>query len=126
MILGVGTDIVSFTRIQAVHERFGKHFARRLLSDSEMIEYSRHTYPARMLLKRFAAKEALAKAAGHGLRYPLTLRRISVVHDAIGKPCFLFEAELADFLRKMGVVRHHLSISDERDYAVAYVVLETA
>lgn len=124
MILGIGTDIVAFARIEALHEKYGENFAKRVLSASEMSEFYTHANPARLLMKRFAAKEALSKAIGSGMRYPVSLTQISVAHDALGKPAFEFGAELATYLKNMGVSCHHLSISDERDVAVAFVILE--
>ncbi|CAG0985292.1 holo-[acyl-carrier protein] synthase [Gammaproteobacteria bacterium] len=124
MILGIGTDIVAYARIEAMHARYGLRFAQRVLSAAELPHYQNSTQPVRLLMKRFAAKEALAKAAGSGLRHPVTLRRISVTHDALGKPVFEFETELGAHLKKLGVTCHHLSISDEREHAVAFVVLE--
>ncbi len=125
MIFGIGTDIVAFDRIEKLHEKYGSTFAGRVLSQIELPELQNHMQPARLLMKRFAAKEALAKAAGSGLRHPLTLRSVSVSHDSLGKPVFVFDAELAEHFARLGVVRHHLSISDERDHAVAFVVLES-
>jgi len=125
MIFGIGTDIVAYSRIKSMHERHGARAAQRMLSAEEMGEYSTAADPARLLMKRFAAKEALAKAAGTGLRHPLALSNISVTHDALGKPAFVFAAELAAYFVAQGIVRHHLSISDERDSAVAFVVLES-
>jgi holo-[acyl-carrier protein] synthase len=124
MIIGIGTDIVAVARIEAAIVRHGTAFAERILSEQELPEYIAHSYPARFLSKRFAAKEALAKATGQGLRHPVSLRRISVSHDELGKPTFLFDAELSGHLQKLGVTRHHLSLSDERDTAVAFVILE--
>jgi len=124
MILGIGTDIVTLERIAALHERYNERFAQRILSEAEMIEFANHTQPARLLMKRFAAKEALAKAAGTGLRHPVSMSQMSVIHDALGKPGFQFSDELSGHFSKMGVSHHHLSISDERDVAVAFVVLE--
>ena len=124
MIFGIGTDIVAYARIEALHARYGMRFAQRVLSAAELPDYQNSTQPVRLLMKRFAAKEALAKAIGSGLRYPVTLQRISVTHDSLGKPVFEFEAELGAYLKKLGVVRHHLSISDEREHAVAFVLLE--
>lgn len=124
MIFGIGTDIVKVARIEAAATRHGAAFASRILSDRELGEYAAQAHPARFLSKRFAAKEALAKATGHGLRHPVSLRRITVSHDGLGKPIFLFDAQLAAFLQDLGIVRHHLSISDERDAAVAFVILE--
>jgi holo-[acyl-carrier protein] synthase len=124
MIFGIGTDIVTVARIAAAIERHGAAFASRILSDWELAEYATQAHPARFLSKRFAAKEAFAKATGYGLRYPVSLRRITVTHDELGKPTFQFDEELSTFLSGMGVVRHHLSISDEHETVVAFVVLE--
>lgn len=124
MIFGIGTDIVTVARIEAAMARHGTAFAARILSAQEMEEYATQAHPARFLSKRFAAKEALAKATGHGLRQPVSLQRITISHDELGKPLFLFNEELATYLQQQGVTRHHLSISDERDIAVAFVMLE--
>ena len=124
MIIGIGTDIVTVARIEAAMERHGDAFARRILSTPELAEYDASAHRARFLSKRFAAKEALAKASGHGLRHPVSLQRITVSHDELGKPVFLFDEELAAYLSRLGMVRNHLSLSDERDTAVAFVILE--
>jgi holo-[acyl-carrier protein] synthase len=124
MIFGIGTDIVTVARLEAATERHGPAFAERILSESEMQEYTAHACPARFLSKRFAAKEAFSKATGQGLRHPISMRRISVTHDEMGKPTFLFDEELSAYLKQLGIVRHYLSISDERDTAVAFVILE--
>lgn len=124
MIFGIGTDIVTVARIEAAIARHGAAFAERILSAQELPEYSAHAHPARFLSKRFAAKEALAKATGQGLRHPVSLQRISITHDELGKPAFLFDAELSAYLQQLGLTRHHLSLSDERDMVVAFVILE--
>lgn len=124
MIFGIGTDIISVARIEAAVQRHGDAFAKRILSAHEHLELSSQTHPARFLAKRFAAKEAFAKATGHGLRHPVSLQRITVSHDALGKPVFVFDESLADHLAQLGIVRHHLSLSDEKDTAVAFVILE--
>ena len=80
---------------------------------------------ARFLAKRFAAKEAFAKAVGSGLRVPVSLSRISVTHDRLGKPVMQFDETLSLHLARLGINGHHLSISDERDLIVAFVVLES-
>jgi holo-[acyl-carrier protein] synthase len=124
MIFGIGTDIVAFSRIESLHQHYGERFAQRILSKTEMAEFADNASPARLLMKRFAAKEALAKAAGTGLRHPVSMQNISVTHDAQGKPMFEFAKELAEYFSRQGIKRHHLSISDERDAAVAFVILE--
>ena len=124
MIFGIGTDIVSYSRIFGLNEQYGERFAQRLLRETEMAGYTASADPARYLMKRFAAKEAFAKAMGTGLRAEVTLLRISVEHDELGKPLLAFDATLANYVERMGVTRHHLSISDEKDIAVAFVILE--
>lgn len=124
MIFGIGTDIVQVARIESALDKHGAGFAQRILSEQEFLEYSAQTQPARFLSKRFAAKEAFAKATGYGLRHPVSLQRMSVIHDELGKPAFHFDETLSGFLSDLGVSRHHLSISDERESAVAFVILE--
>jgi holo-[acyl-carrier protein] synthase len=125
MIFGIGTDIVAVARIEAAVARHGAAFAERILSSQELAEYYAHSHPARFLSKRFAAKEAFAKATGQGLRHPVSLRRISVYHDVLGKPSFSLDDELSAYVRQLGVAQHHLSISDEREMVVAFVILES-
>ena len=124
MIFGIGTDIVSYSRIHGLHEKYGDRFAQRLLGAKELPEFLASADPARFLMKRFVAKEAFAKALGTGLRSNVTLRRIMVEHDDLGKPLLAFDEVLANYVARLGVTHHHLSISDERDSAVAFVVLE--
>ena len=125
MIYGIGTDIVEFSRIELMWQRYGLRLAERLLSVAELAEFHAHPNPARYLAKRFAAKEAFAKAVGSGLRHPVSLSRISVTHDGLGKPVLQFDTLLRHFLAQLGISAQHLSISDERNTIVAFVVLET-
>ncbi|MGD9787672.1 MAG: holo-ACP synthase [Sulfuricellaceae bacterium] len=124
MIYGIGTDIVSVERMAASLARFGESFAHRLLAEDELADFHAATKRERFLAKRFAAKEALSKAAGMGLRHPVTLKNISVTHDGLGKPGFRFSADLAGWMAEQGVRACHLSISDEQHTACAFVVLE--
>ncbi|MFZ5522930.1 MAG: holo-ACP synthase [Pseudomonadota bacterium] len=125
MIFGIGTDIVDYARIETLWFRYRDRFAERLLSERELPEFRAHDFQARFLAKRFAAKEAFAKAVGSGLRVPVSLRRISVTHDGLGKPALQFDETLRLHLARLGINGHHLSISDERDLIVAFVVLES-
>ena len=125
MIAGVGTDIVAVARLGRFYERHGERALDKLLSIPERVEFAGAADPARFLAKRFAAKEAFAKALGTGVVAPALLPNISVVHDARGKPEFSFAAELAAQINERSLVAH-LSISDEKEYAVAFVVLEQA
>ncbi|HEX5337277.1 MAG TPA: holo-ACP synthase [Gallionella sp.] len=124
MIFGIGTDIVEYARIETMWARYGERFAARVLSERELPEFQSHPSQARFLAKRFAAKEAFSKAVGSGLRHPVSLHRISVTHDKLGKPVLMFDDELGAHLAQLGINGHHLSISDERAMIVAFVVLE--
>ena len=125
MIAGIGTDIVAVARLGKLYERHGERVLEKMLAPSERSDFSRAKDPARFLAKRFAAKESLGKALGIGVTAPATLCNISVVHDALGKPAFDFAPELAQYLAGRGLVAH-LSISDEQEFALAFVVLEQA
>jgi len=125
MIHGIGTDIVEYARIEALWMRHGERFAARILSEGELVECRASSKPARLLAKRFAAKEAFAKAVGSGMRHPVSFQRIGITHDGLGKPVLQFEDALRTHLAQLGINGHHLSISDERDMIVAFVVLES-
>jgi len=125
VIFGIGTDIVDYARIESMWSRYGLRFASRVLSDRESSEYQASPNASRFLAKRFAAKEAFAKAIGSGLRDPVSLRRISITHDGLGKPSLQFDDVLRTHLTQLGISGYHLSISDERNSIVAFVVLET-
>lgn len=123
MIFGIGTDIVAVSRMQEFWRRHGERGGEKLLAPSERVACRASTDPGRFLAKRFAAKEALGKALGTGIRAPLLLPAIAVEHDAAGKPAFHLGLEAEALLGGRGLVAH-LSISDEQDYAVAFVVVE--
>lgn len=125
MIYGIGTDIVEVSRIEDALARFGETFARRILSAPEWRAYEQSQTRARFLAKRFAAKEAFAKALGTGLRGEVAFHNIGVAHDAMGKPVLELAPVLQALLDVRGIRSLHLSISDEKALAVAFVVLET-
>ena len=126
MIFGVGTDIVHVSRMQENLDRYGEKFAQRILSDIEFVEFSQTTRQAHFLAKRFAAKEAMAKALGTGFRDGLHLRHITVSHDDSGRPLLDCIEKAGELLTKFGVTRSHISLSDEAEYAIAFVTLESA
>lgn len=124
MIHGIGTDIVEVSRIEEALAQHGEGFARRILTATEFAEFQLTQVKARFLAKRFAAKEAFAKALGTGVRAPATLQNIGVSHDALGKPVLVLAPVLQAVVEQKQISRMHLSISDEKALAAAFVVLE--
>ena len=125
MIYGVGTDIAAVARLRSFWERHGEKALKKILAPSEFDDFSRASDKGRFLAKRFAAKEAFAKALGTGVRPPAILPAIAVTHDELGKPKFICYGQLSEMLKNLGLIAH-LSISDESEYAIAYVILEKA
>lgn len=123
MIYGIGTDIVAVKRLQGMWDRHGDKALEKLLAPQEIAEFTRAANKGRFLAKRFAAKEAFSKALGTGVRPPAVLPAIAVGHDELGKPILVFCGQLAEMIETQGL-KAHLSLSDEADYAIAYVILE--
>ena len=123
MIYGIGTDIVAVARMAEYWQRHGERGLEKMLAPAERDACRASPDPGRFLAKRFAAKEALGKAFGTGVRAPVLLPDIAVEHDELGKPAFAYSPELAAHFVARGLTAH-LSISDEQDYAVAFVILE--
>ncbi len=124
MIYGVGTDIVEVARVQASIDQFGDDFAKRILAESELESYQASKIKPRFLAKRFAAKEAFSKALGTGIREPATFQNIAISHDELGKPLLKLSEVLQDFVNTKNITQMHISISDEKNLAAAFVVLE--
>lgn len=124
MIIGIGTDIVRVARLAAGLARFGSRYAARILGEAEYREFMVATRPAHLLAKRFAAKEATAKALGTGFQGAFGLRDIAVAHDAMGCPRLVLTGGAQALALRLCVSKAHISLSDEEDYAVAFVILE--
>lgn len=123
MIYGIGTDIVRVTRMRESLDRHGEKFARRILTPDEFEDFQRDPRPAHFLAKRFAAKEATAKALGTGFTAGLFLCQIGVTHDVNGKPMLVYLGRAAELCRSLGISVSHISIADEDDHAIAFVTL---
>jgi holo-[acyl-carrier protein] synthase len=109
--------------IEEALARYSGRFEKRCFTETERKKSDARAGRAASYAKRFAAKEAFAKALGTGVRAPATLTAIGVTHDDLGKPLFALGEALASVLAEKDLIAH-LSISDEADYAVAYVILE--
>lgn len=126
MIVGVGTDIVAVERMAQSLQRHDGRIAEKVLSSAELTEFEQRSERIRpqFLAKRFAAKEAAAKALGTGFRNGITLPQIEVGHDAQGKPLLQWHGAARQQFEQIRAATAHLSISDEESHAVAFVVIE--
>ena len=124
-IVGLGTDIADIERVEKAFARTGDAFAQRLLAPSEYEIYQSLKHQGRYLAKRFAVKEAASKALGTGIACGVTFHDFIVTNDERGKPLLALSGKAAEFAEAMGVNHIHLTIADEKKYAVATVVLES-
>ena len=124
MIYGVGTDIVSQKRIIQLNKKFGAAFAERILSPEELLEFPQAGNHMNYLAKRFAAKEAFSKAVGTGIRGAVSFRNIGIGHDEMGKPEFFYAPVLEKWLKEQGIAHVSLSMADEEDTVLAFVIAE--
>lgn len=130
MIYGIGTDIIEIARIEETLRRSGPRFAERILGEREFERYEqraqRHAARGvRFLATRFAAKEAVSKALGLGMRSPMTWRSAEILNAPSGKPIVVTHGALQAFVTERRLTLH-VSVTDEREYAMAYVIAETA
>jgi holo-[acyl-carrier protein] synthase len=128
MIFGIGTDICDIRRIEATLARRGERFAEKVLGPHEIAVYRERRAAVaarglRYLATRFSAKEAFSKAIGLGLRLPMTWRDCEIVKARSGKPEIRLHGALADWFVARGLSAH-VSVTDETDYAAAFVVVE--
>ncbi|MEP6608802.1 MAG: holo-ACP synthase [Burkholderiaceae bacterium] len=128
MIFGVGVDIIEIERIAASYERFGERFALRILAKREFESFQ--TRSARsagrglaFLSTRFAAKEAVAKALGLGMRSPMRWHAVEILNEPSGRPRVTVHGELRRFVEH-NRLQLHVSLTDERRTAVAYAIAE--
>ncbi|MEI8634105.1 holo-ACP synthase [Vibrio sp. PP-XX7] len=125
-VVGFGTDIVEIDRIAHVLSRHGDAFAQRILTEDELRIYAQSRRPERFLSKRFASKEAASKALGTGIAQGISFHDFIVQNDSQGKPLLSLCGAAAQRAQSLGVKSIYLSISDERHYAVASVILESS
>ncbi|MHC6528331.1 holo-ACP synthase [Vibrio proteolyticus] len=124
-LVGLGTDIAEIERIENALSRSGEAFARRVLADVEMEKFAQLKQKGRYLAKRFAAKEAASKALGTGIAQGVTFHDFVISNDELGKPVLTLHNKAAKLAQQMAITAIHLSISDERHYAVATVIYES-
>jgi holo-[acyl-carrier protein] synthase len=128
MIYGIGTDVCDVRRVRASFERHGERFAKKILSDAEIATWKRRSarWPERglrYLATRFSAKEAFSKAAGLGMRMPMTWRLCEIANLSSGKPVIVLHGALKEWFETRGLTAH-VTVTDETDYAASFVVVE--
>jgi holo-[acyl-carrier protein] synthase len=123
VIFGIGTDVLQVARIEQIWQRYGEHFARRLLLDEEYRLFAASKRPARFLAMRFAAKEAVVKAMGTGFANGIWIRDVGMLPNPLGQPQVIFSARGKALCAKLGVGDAHLTLSDEAGLVIAVAVL---
>tara|TARA_B110000008_G_scaffold278130_1_gene321061 strand:- start:447 stop:833 length:387 start_codon:yes stop_codon:yes gene_type:complete len=124
-ILGTGIDIVDKTRIRVALKK--KLFVKRIFSLTEISKAKNFKDKTSYYSKKFAAKEALSKSIGTGFRNNLNFKDISVINNKLGKPSFVVNNKIKNIIKKqfkVSSVNFFLSISDEKKYSIAYVILQ--
>ena len=131
MILGIGIDLVDIFRIDRILEKYPRQFAKRVLGKRELGTYEKILFSDlrpkekanRFIAKRLAAKEAVSKAFGTGLRGQISLKTIEVLNDSLGKP-YVVVSPLKDKITLPYFKKIHISLTDENNFAQAIAILE--
>ena len=127
MIIGIGSDLIDIRRIEKTIERYGDRFLDRVFTETERVKSERRTNRAASYAKRFAAKEACAKALGTGLNYGVFWRDMGVVNLPSGQPTMKLTGGAAERLQsllpEMHVAKIHLTITDDFPLAQAFVLI---
>ena len=124
MIFGIGTDLIKITRIKNIHSL--EKFALKILSENELDLFNSLSNDKKVtfISKQFAGKEAFSKALGTGISEGIRFKEIEILRDEKGKPIFTAINSLKSFMLNLGITRTHISITDEREYAMAFAILE--
>ena len=124
MIYGVGTDLVNIERVKKILSKNRDGFIKRVLSEHEQALFTNKADSAAYCAKRFAAKEAFAKALGTGIGQVVSFQDLTIRNNENGKPHFIPSEKLRQYLVDKKIKQAHLSISDESQNAIAFVVIE--
>lgn len=122
-VVGIGTDIVEVGRIEAMAEKARQRLATRVLTPRELDKYASLTHPEQYLAKRWAAKEAASKAIGTGIAAGVSFQDFDIISLPSGQPIIEVSGVAAELAQQQGAEHWHISISDEKHYALAFVVL---
>ncbi len=123
--IGIGVDIVKNKRIHSSIKK--KNFINRTFSKNEISISKKFNDQTNYFSKRFAAKEAFVKALGTGFRNGLNFKDIQIVNDKLGKPYYLIDTKIKNLIQKKKKIKNFnlfLSISDEKDYSIAFTIIQ--
>ena len=124
-IMGIGVDIVRNKRISSSIKN--KNFINRTFGKNEILISKKIDNKTSYFSKRFAAKEALSKALGTGFRDGLSFKDIEVVNDKLGKPYYIISSKIKNLIKKKKKIKNFnlfLSISDEKEYSIAFTIIQ--
>ena len=125
-IFGIGTDIVNIKRMDQSLKKHGQNFKNKIFSKKEILYCDKKKYPTAFYAKRFAAKEALSKALGTGIRKGINFKNIEISNNKFGKPSIKLSGSTANFLKKKIKTKKYsiyLSLSDDKPWAQATVII---
>ena len=124
MIFGIGTDLVEIKRIESINSI--DKFANKILSKNELSIFNalKEEKKITFLSKQFAGKEAISKAIGTGITKQTRFKDIEILRDENGKPILNAIDGFKKYMNDLGITKTHVSLSDERNYAIAFAVLE--
>jgi len=122
-VVGIGTDIIEISRIAEMTESTRERLAKRVLTPSEYSRYSEIKQPERYLAKRWAGKEALAKALGTGIADGVSFQHITIHSLESGQPTLILTERALEIAKSLNANHWHISLADEKLYATAFVTL---
>ena len=125
-IFGIGTDIVNIKRMEKSIKKNGDSFRNKIFSKNEILYCEKKKNPSPFYAKRFAAKEALSKALGTGIRKGINFKDIEILNDNFGKPSIKLKGSTGNFLKRKIKTRKYsiyLSLSDDAPWAQATVII---
>ncbi|MCV2526247.1 MAG: holo-ACP synthase [Candidatus Lightella neohaematopini] len=125
-IIGIGIDIIEIKRIKLLLFRKGNHFPIKILHRNELLRYYKNNNPIRFLATRFAIKEAALKAFGTGIHSGLYFNQFEVINNSYGKPLLVLFGQAKILANNLSINNIHVSLTDERNYACALVILESS
>ena len=125
-IFGIGNDIINIKRMEKSLKRYGSKFKNNIFSKNEISYCERKKNPEGFYAKRFAAKEALSKALGTGIRKGIKFKNIEITNDSYGKPSIRLKGGVDNYLKKKLKRKKYniyLSLSDDKPWAQATVII---